>query len=35
MLSQSGQDDAERLGYAPLPEAILTKSKQQVDKIQP
>lgn len=35
MLSQSGQDDAERLGYVPLPEAILTKSKQQVDKIQP
>jgi phosphate transport system substrate-binding protein len=35
MLSQSGQDDAERLGYAPLPAAILTKSKQQVDKIQP
>jgi phosphate transport system substrate-binding protein len=35
ILSQSGQDDAERLGYVPLPEVILTKSKEQVDKIQP
>jgi phosphate transport system substrate-binding protein len=34
MLSQSGQDDAERLGYAPLPEVILTRSKQQLNQIQ-
>jgi len=34
MLSQSGQDDAERLGYAPLPEVILMRSKQQINKIQ-
>lgn len=33
ILSQPGQDDAERLGYVPLPEAIRTKSKQQIDKI--
>lgn len=35
MLSQAGQDDAERLGYIPLTDAILIKSRQQIDKIQP
>lgn len=35
MLTQAGQDDAERLGYIPLSDAILIKSRQQVDKIQP
>lgn len=35
MLSQPGQDDAERLGYIPLTDAILMKSRQQVEKIQP
>jgi len=35
VLSQSGQDDAELLGYVPLPTAVLEKSKQQVEQIQP
>ncbi len=34
MLSQAGQDDAERLGYIRPTDVILMKSRQQVDKVQ-
>lgn len=35
VLSQSGQDDAELLGYVRLPNDILKKSTRKVDQIQP
>lgn len=35
ILTQPGQEDAELLGYVPLPDSILSKSRQQLDRVQP